>query len=263
MATKCGASESCSLIVDVILRSSDGEQFGAHSKNLEMYSDAFPAAGSTIPPDGDIVELTENAQIIQLMLCFTHNMPPPDLSSLDMPTLFALGEPVNLKYGMRYASECVSKEINKRVATYANPLEILAYKTKVADVSLIDEVARRTMSISVEDVVPVLVNLETFRTWIRYREKWQLMLVQYRQALTQYSQSHRGVSSAIRDDLPRTSDLIGLPSMTTVLSAMAVHTQVNTYSPITLVPAEIGARESAADRVFGVVDQFPLWKDFL
>ncbi|KAF9056804.1 hypothetical protein BDP27DRAFT_1189691, partial [Rhodocollybia butyracea] len=68
-----------SLAVDVILQSSDGEQLGAHSKNLELYRNAFPAVGSTTPPDGDVVELTESAESLWLMLRFTHNMPPPDL----------------------------------------------------------------------------------------------------------------------------------------------------------------------------------------
>ncbi|KAF9074201.1 hypothetical protein BDP27DRAFT_223612 [Rhodocollybia butyracea] len=164
-AKKCGASGSCSLPVDVILQSSDGEQFGAHSRNLEMFSDAFPIAGSTIPPDGDIVKLTEKAEILRLMLCFTHNMPSPDLTSLDIQTLFSLGETVK-KYGMHYASECVSREINKRAVTHPNPLEILVYKIRVSDLSMIDDVARRTMDIPLQEVVGVLANLETFRTWV-------------------------------------------------------------------------------------------------
>ncbi|KAF9074202.1 hypothetical protein BDP27DRAFT_1359720 [Rhodocollybia butyracea] len=252
---KCGASESCSLTVDVVLQSSDGEQLGAHSKNLELYSDAFPIAGSTIPPDGDIVKLTENAQILQLMLCFTHNMPPPDFSSLNIQTLFAFGETVNLKYNMYYA-------IKEQPVTRAL-CKFLAYKTKVSDLSMIDDVARRTMNIPLENVVGVLVNLETFRTWVRYREKWQSMLVQYRQAFNQYSQSYRGNPGPIRDNLTQTSDHIGLPSRTTAQCTIAVHTQANAKSGFVLTSAEKSAKQSAAERVYEVVDQLPLWKDYL
>ncbi|KAF9074205.1 hypothetical protein BDP27DRAFT_223862 [Rhodocollybia butyracea] len=154
------SSESCSLAVDVVLQSSDGEQLGAHSKNLELYSDAFPAAGSTMPPDGDIVELTENAETLRLMLRFTHNMTPPDLSALDLQTLFMFGETVSLKYGIQYASQSVSQEVNRRID--AHPLEILAYKTKVSDLSMIDDVARKTMAIPVEKVATVLVDIRPF-----------------------------------------------------------------------------------------------------
>ncbi|KAF9041853.1 hypothetical protein BDP27DRAFT_1326244 [Rhodocollybia butyracea] len=229
MATNCGVSESCLLPVDVILQSSDGKQFGAHSKNLELYSDAFPVAGSTIPPDGDIVKLTESAQIIQLMLCFTHNMPPPDLSSLDIQTLFVFGETVNLKYSMHYASECVSKEVNKRAITHPSPLEILAYKTKVSDLFMIDDLARRTMDIPIENVVAVLVNAETFRTWVRYREKWQSLMLAESTALNQ-RRGFRGAGSS--SNRPWTS-------------SVALYSQL------------LASKQSEEG------DQLPLWKDFL
>ncbi|KAF8829799.1 hypothetical protein HHX47_DHR2000057 [Lentinula edodes] len=113
MPPNCGASENCSLTVDVILQSSDGKQLGAHSKNLELFTDAFPVAGSTLPPhDGEVVKLTESAEILRLVLSYTHNTPPPDLSSLDLDTLLLLGEVVIKKYGMHLAGECVNKEVN-------------------------------------------------------------------------------------------------------------------------------------------------------
>ncbi|GAW00682.1 hypothetical protein LENED_002226 [Lentinula edodes] len=112
MSPNCGASENCSLTVDVILQSSDGEQLGAHSKNLELFTDAFPVAGSTLPPhDGEVVKLSESAEILRLVLSYTHNTPPPNLSSLDLDTLLLLGEVVIKKYGMYLAGECVNKEV--------------------------------------------------------------------------------------------------------------------------------------------------------
>lgn len=85
---------------------------GAHSKNLELFTDAFPVVGSTLPPhDGEVVKLTESAEILRLVLSYTHNTPPPDLSSLDLDTLLLLGEVVIKKYGMYLAGECVNKEV--------------------------------------------------------------------------------------------------------------------------------------------------------
>ncbi|KAF9074204.1 hypothetical protein BDP27DRAFT_1317477 [Rhodocollybia butyracea] len=188
MAKKCAASESCSLPVDVILQSSDSGPIARTSKCTVMLF-------LSQDPQFHQMEMSSSSlKIIQLMLCFTHNMPPPDLSLLDIQTLFALGETVNLKYSMHYASECVSKEINKRAATHTKPLEILVYKIKVSDLSMIDEIARRTMDIPMENAVNLLVDLETFRIWVRYRDKWQSMLAQYREALTDYSQSHSNVT---------------------------------------------------------------------
>ncbi|KAE9387726.1 hypothetical protein BT96DRAFT_1078971 [Gymnopus androsaceus JB14] len=37
------AGEECTLATDIVLRSSDGVRFGAHTRNLEIYSDGFPS----------------------------------------------------------------------------------------------------------------------------------------------------------------------------------------------------------------------------
>ncbi|KAJ7123784.1 hypothetical protein C8R43DRAFT_1135837 [Mycena crocata] len=37
-------ADNCTLEADVLLRSSDGVLYAAHSKNLELYSDGFPPA---------------------------------------------------------------------------------------------------------------------------------------------------------------------------------------------------------------------------
>ncbi|KAJ3874252.1 hypothetical protein F5051DRAFT_474598 [Lentinula edodes] len=165
MPPKCRASENCSLTVDVILQSSDGKQLGAHSKNLELFTDAFPVAGSTLPPhDGEVVKLTESAEILRLVLSYTHNTPPPDLSSLDLDTLLLLGEVVIKKYGMYLAGECVNKEVNLRISN-SPPLKILAYKTRVSDFSLIDETAQKTMDSPLEDALSIL-DPSVFRVWV-------------------------------------------------------------------------------------------------
>ncbi|KAJ4501166.1 hypothetical protein C8R41DRAFT_913745 [Lentinula lateritia] len=187
MPPKCGVSENCSLTVDVILQSSDGEQLGAHSKNLELFTDAFPVAGSTLPPhDGEVVKLTESAEILRLVLSYTHNTPPPDLGSLDLDTLLLLGEVVIKKYGMHLAGECVNKEVNLRIP-YSAPLKILAYKTRVSDFSLIDETAQKTMDDPLEDALSILDPI-VFRVWIQYREKWQKLVLQYQGLLSKVAQ---------------------------------------------------------------------------
>ncbi|KAJ3991215.1 hypothetical protein F5050DRAFT_1581778 [Lentinula boryana] len=154
----------CPLTVDVVVQSSNGDRFGAHSKNLEFFTDAFPVTGSTLPPqNGEVVELSESSEIIHFMLAFTHNLPPPNVTSLELGTLLVLGEAMN-KYGMYLASEYVTAEMNRRIPD--EPLKILAYKAKVSDFSLIDETARRTMKLPLPHVLSEL-DPSAFRIWVR------------------------------------------------------------------------------------------------
>jgi hypothetical protein len=84
----------------VKLNSSDGQVFGAHQRNLEVFSDAFPMAGSTTAKE--VVTLEENAEVLQLILQFMHNTRQPNVSKLPFSTLAPLAEAVE-KY-MIYAA---------------------------------------------------------------------------------------------------------------------------------------------------------------
>jgi len=80
----------CYLAIDVKLNSADGQVFGAHQRNLEVFSDAFPTAGSTTA--NEVVNLEENAEVLQLMLQFMHNTRQPDLNKIPFSTLAPLAE---------------------------------------------------------------------------------------------------------------------------------------------------------------------------
>lgn len=94
----------CSFPVDVILQSSDGVIFGAHSANLEMYSSAFPPAAFGPPTLDDIVLLPEPSEIVSLLLQYMHHHRQPDSSKIPFTVLEGLAEAVE-KYVIYSAME--------------------------------------------------------------------------------------------------------------------------------------------------------------
>jgi hypothetical protein len=79
------------LPVDLILRTPDKHEIGAHKGNLELYSEAFPPADSVIQPESpEIVDVEEDAETLKLLLRCMHKSPYPDISSLEGSKLFDL-----------------------------------------------------------------------------------------------------------------------------------------------------------------------------
>ena len=84
--------KGCKLGVDIMLKCSDGELFGAHRWNLKTYSEGFPLEGSeTI---SDPVFLEETADVVRLMLHFMHQMRQPTLDNISFSLLASLAEAV-------------------------------------------------------------------------------------------------------------------------------------------------------------------------
>ena len=90
------------MAVDVVLKSSDGELFGGHQRNLEMYTEGFPIAGSTFAADPVVLE--ETADVLCLMLRYAHHIRPPNLDIIPFTLLASLAEAVE-KYTMYSAME--------------------------------------------------------------------------------------------------------------------------------------------------------------
>ncbi|EEB86970.1 hypothetical protein MPER_15893, partial [Moniliophthora perniciosa FA553] len=89
---RCEVVPGCAIPIDIILQSSNGERFGSHAKNLEVFSDSFPPSklvtGTTTEPLE--VELSEAGSTLRLLLAFMHNAVAPDISKLDINTLLEL-----------------------------------------------------------------------------------------------------------------------------------------------------------------------------
>ncbi|KAF9258323.1 hypothetical protein L218DRAFT_934869 [Marasmius fiardii PR-910] len=90
--------------VDVILRSSDGRDLGAHSKNLESYNTAFPSLDSVTHRVEDRVELAESYETLRLLLEFSHNCKHSDLRKLNLDNVIGFANAAE-KYGNFFALE--------------------------------------------------------------------------------------------------------------------------------------------------------------
>ncbi|KAK1223185.1 hypothetical protein PQX77_013939 [Marasmius sp. AFHP31] len=142
----------CSIPVDVVLQSSDGKLFGAHSKNLEWFTKGFPLSGSTT--QSKIVPLPESSVTLDYFLKFIHNDPAlPDLSVLDIKKLLDLAEAAN-KYGNSFAlGMCRNPMQLLADKSNQNALKILRFKTIVQDFEGIDRIAVKTLEFPIKDVL--------------------------------------------------------------------------------------------------------------
>ena len=96
----CCSSVVCSLDSDIILRSCDRVLFKFYRKKLESYSEAFAGAeGFATSLSEDIVDLSETADVLDLLFQFMLLAPQPDLTSLDFSLLHPLAEAVE-KYAV-------------------------------------------------------------------------------------------------------------------------------------------------------------------
>jgi hypothetical protein len=78
------------LDADICLRSVDGIRFLVHRENLRVHSDVFATAGSISSPlaaseEKEVVQLSETADVLDLLLQFMYHQPQPDLLSLPFP----------------------------------------------------------------------------------------------------------------------------------------------------------------------------------
>lgn len=100
------ADENCKLPPDVVLRSSDGVSLGAHKKYLEIYSHGFPLAENfPSSKEQDVVDLPEDADVLRLVLKYTHPFSsPPDIGKIPSSLVIRFAEAVE-KYGVMLAME--------------------------------------------------------------------------------------------------------------------------------------------------------------
>ncbi|KAF9258314.1 hypothetical protein L218DRAFT_1005144 [Marasmius fiardii PR-910] len=179
----CEASEGCILPIDVILQSSDGRLLGAHSKNLESFAEAFPISGSTSP--SEIVPLTETGDTLLLFLKFAHNNPAPDLSALGIDELLDFAEAAN-KYCNYFAlATCRNSMSILANESMQNTLKILRFKAVHRDLEGINEIAAKTMSMPIMDVLKFFGKNHTqeFVIWLQYQQKWAGFIAEYHSQL--------------------------------------------------------------------------------
>ncbi|KAF8628615.1 hypothetical protein AX15_003809 [Amanita polypyramis BW_CC] len=163
---------ACTLLVDIIFRSSDNKLFGAHSKNLEYYSDAFPPAAFASPDTArDPVGLTEPADVVKLMLCYMHNNRLPQLEDLHVDLVGNLAD-AGEKYFIYPLMEVC--RLHMRYSRFLDryPDHVLTYAAKYNYDDLFDLVAPKTITWNLDDAYASLGATSYFVAWVRYRERW-------------------------------------------------------------------------------------------
>ncbi|KAJ3837721.1 hypothetical protein EV361DRAFT_278567 [Lentinula raphanica] len=134
----CEAGDSCDLPTDIVLRSSDGIRFGAHSRNLEIYSDGFPKANSVTHTAED-VELPEDSDVVSLLLKFMHHQPQPDLELLASKLLIKFANAAE-KYGIYCATGVCKVMIGLSVEE--QPFEVFLYAQRHGYTSIMDKAGK-------------------------------------------------------------------------------------------------------------------------
>jgi hypothetical protein len=78
---------------DITLQSSDAVLFAVHRKNLEMHSEGFFGAnGISFPSAHEVVPLSENSAILELLLQFMYRQPQPDMRKVEFHILAGVAE---------------------------------------------------------------------------------------------------------------------------------------------------------------------------
>lgn len=100
--------KKCSLPVDFLFEAENGTHFGAHRRNLELYSGAFQPLVDVAPVDFEsgfqVMRVTERRGVVSLMLRYMHNHWQPMIDKLGFDVLKDLAEAVE-KYEIYSAIE--------------------------------------------------------------------------------------------------------------------------------------------------------------
>jgi hypothetical protein len=78
--------------------------FKVHSKNLEVHSDIFADAQNTtrLASEDDVVHLSENADVLDLLFQYMYRQPQPDLRNVEFEVFAGLAEAAE-KYAVHSA----------------------------------------------------------------------------------------------------------------------------------------------------------------
>ncbi|KAF7305482.1 hypothetical protein HMN09_00801000 [Mycena chlorophos] len=186
----CRAPE-CSQSVDIVLRSSNGVLFGAHAANLAQFAAGFPPAEFVQKEDADgleIVQLDERADVLELLLEYTHPQRQPHSKKWTFSLLAGLAEAVE-KY-MVYGAMEVCKRRMEAYAT-ACPHEVLSYAVKHGYSDIRDMIIPTTLSWDLAEIQSALQDPALIIAWVAYREQYLKLSIALR-ATSAETILHRG-----------------------------------------------------------------------
>ncbi|TRM56734.1 hypothetical protein BD626DRAFT_413186 [Schizophyllum amplum] len=151
----------------VVFRSADGALFNIHRQNLKSTSDG-PFAEGFEAVSGEIVQLTESEETLDVLFTFVYPGVHPILSDLAFDELALLAEAAE-KYQVAPAvSVCRMRMI---MIHKEHPLGVLRYADKHGYADLMDLAAPYTLASSVRQMRRML-SLPTQAAWADFKETW-------------------------------------------------------------------------------------------
>ncbi|TEB37022.1 hypothetical protein FA13DRAFT_1683010 [Coprinellus micaceus] len=171
---KC-PSFDCTLTIDIIFLSCDGVHVGAHKQNLDNFSDGFPSPDLVQAPDAstlsgrcEVVELTEDAATLNILLQFMHKTRFPKVHELSTEQLFSLAEAAE-KYMVYSAMSICNDRIEQRVIDY--PVQALCYAAKFHYSEIADIAASYSVACPFDEIRKYSKSHHaTIYAWFQYRE---------------------------------------------------------------------------------------------
>ncbi|KAK7029438.1 hypothetical protein VNI00_014570 [Paramarasmius palmivorus] len=190
-AHKCPV-EDCSLMIDAIIRCSDGQHFGTHVQNLEAFSREFRPSRKSARSKKDTlpsINATERGAIIGMLLRFMHNTPHPELKDVPLQDVLDLNV-AGRRYVIHSAISASQKAMNEQAldqkrGSYAARTRVLLHKLHNKEDSDIDHIMRRMFYDNLEveegkcsepDELGDFVGqfYDEYNAFKRYRESWDL-----------------------------------------------------------------------------------------
>ncbi|KAF7362559.1 BTB domain-containing protein [Mycena venus] len=174
----------CASDADITISSADGVLFKIHRKNLEVHSDVFAnAENATRPENGaEIVHLTENSNVLDLLFQYMYRQPQPDLNGVEFATVADLAEAAE-KYVVYSALGWCRMKMKQSVTTH--PLEVLRYAARHGLGDLANESAQRSTGCRVSEALDTLPP-DIFKTWILFYERWHQEKLKFLADMTNY-----------------------------------------------------------------------------
>ncbi|KAK7041613.1 hypothetical protein VNI00_009203 [Paramarasmius palmivorus] len=147
----CDAVKGCIIPVDIVLETSDGRLLGAHTKNLETFNRAFPPASCVTHNIQEPVKLTENSEMLRLLLKFSHNEDYGNTAKLGLDKVLEFAAVAD-KYGNSMAMYACKVAMNRLANERPeNAIRVIPYKVVYSDYEDMDQIVRLTMSLPLQD----------------------------------------------------------------------------------------------------------------
>ncbi|KII91407.1 hypothetical protein PLICRDRAFT_38160 [Plicaturopsis crispa FD-325 SS-3] len=157
---------------DVTLRSRDKVRFLVHHRNVSATSESLAALEIQSVLKGDVTDLPESSEVLDILLQYMYPQRQPDLQSVSMSILKEVAEAAE-KYEVFSAMEIAKLHMRKRLSTPGGPVwDILDYSTKHGYAEIMDEAARKAMENKSQCAKPREIPSAVAPVWLQFQLAW-------------------------------------------------------------------------------------------